>query len=90
MLALPWQSEPRGRALCSVPHNKHGAQTLLVSRASKEDKEEGTKNLTGILLCHRHEEIVCPELTKLGKEGMETGDEERTGEGSGGIFPGRS
>lgn len=27
---------------------------------------------------------------KLGKEGMETGDKERTGEGSGGIFPGRS
>lgn len=91
VLSLPWRSEPLARPLCSVPHNKHRAETILVSRASKQDKEEGTKDLLGVLLCHRHKKIVGPVLTKkTGKEGMETGDKERTGEGSGGIFPRRS
>lgn len=78
-LSLPWRSEPLARSLCSVPHNKHRAETILVSRASKQDKEEGTKDLLGILLCHRHKKIVGPVLTKK-REKKEWKQETRKGQ----------
>lgn len=44
--------------------NKCRKETICVLRASKYDKEEGTKIFLGILLCHMHKKIVGPELMK--------------------------
>lgn len=85
LLPLPWQLEPWHHLGARCHTTDTGHRQFL---SPGLDKEVGTKNLLGIVLCHGHLETVGPEFPNPGNAGMETGDQERTGEGSGGIFPG--